>query len=149
MTTELTPTLETVATDIDVTDADGQTVVDFDVDLGTDHDSGHEVQSRVTVEDGTVVDGVVRFGEAPTYEEELVDVGFWTNVFANLVNSIVGSTSGFRARLSDFGRPVPHLCIAEMDVDTFCDVLAELVETLSNWYDLEAGDLVDEMVEVL
>jgi len=139
MTDALTTQLETVATEIDATDTDGQTVVDFDVDLAAEHDAGHEVQSRVVVEDGTIVDGTVRFGEAPLDEDAFVDVGFWNDVFAGLVADVADGR--YRARLSDFGRPVPHLCISEMDVETFAAALGDLVETLSTWYDLRGEEL--------
>ena len=76
MASQLTAGLEQIATDIDEREVDGQIIVDFDIDLGTEHDAGHEVQSQLTIEGDRVVGGVVRFGEAPLSEDENIDVAF-------------------------------------------------------------------------
>jgi len=146
-TNALTP-LKAVAAKIDIGVVDGRTVVNFDVDLDSDYNAGHEVQSRLVIEDGRAVGGVIRFGEAPLDAAEWLDTKIWGRAFTFLTKEILGD-GVYRARLSDFGRPVPHLTVADVNAADAVEAIVTITETLSEWYDLTGETLGKKLDEYL
>lgn len=118
--------LTEVATNVDETNIDGETVIDFDIAANEDY----EVQSCVMVNDeNEVVEAAVRFGRV----EEKSDIGVGVPILNSAWVSMVQKTTGFdtlgptalEADMSDFDHVVPHLRIERENVEKYdCETLS-------------------------
>jgi len=118
-------TLESVATNIDVTEVGGEEIVDFDIVANSDY----EIQSCVMVdENDRVVEAVVRFGRV----EERPDLGIGTRILADAFRTAAQEATGYdrldptaiEADMSDFDHIVPHLRVERENVETYdCETL--------------------------
>lgn len=136
----VTTTLQTAATNVDITEVGGERVIDFDIAANTDY----EIQSCVMAdEDGRVVEAAVRFGRVEERPELCIDEPILSSAWNEMVAQELGNLDAIEADLSDFGHNVPHLRVCRedveeygcetVDVETFVgavETLAELVETV-------------------
>lgn len=149
--------LTDAAANVDITDVNGEQVIDFDIDANEDY----EIQSCVMVnDDNEVVEAVVRFGRI----EEQPDIGVGKPVLHSAWMSMVQDATGFdvldptalEADLSDFKHIVPHLRVERENVEKYdCDTLT-LSEFVSVVVELSAlvervfrGDTDNEIDEYL
>ena len=117
--------LTNAATNVDITEIDGEEVIDFDIDANDDY----EIQSCVMVnDDNEVVEAAVRFGRI----EEQPEIGVGKPILYSAWISMVQEATGFdtleptalEADLSDFTHIVPHLRVERENVETYdCDTL--------------------------
>lgn len=117
--------LTNAATNVDITEIDGEEIIDFDIDANEDY----EIQSCVMVnDDNEVVEAAVRFGRI----EEQPEIGVGKPILNSAWISMVQETTGFdtleptalEADLSDFTHIVPHLRVERENVETYdCDTL--------------------------
>lgn len=150
-------TLNTVTTNVDVTDVGGEQVIDFDIAANTDY----EIQSCVMVDDEeNVIEAAVRFGRV----EERPDLGIGKPILHSAWNTMVREATGFdsleptalEADLSDFTYLVPHLRVERENVETYgcatltleefvaaVEQLAELVETVLRGDDATIDNQID------
>ena len=117
--------LTNAATNVDISEIDGEEVIDFDIDANEDY----EIQSCVMVnDDNEVVEAAVRFGRI----EEQPEIGVGKPILNSAWISMVQEATGFdtleptalEADLSDFTHIVPHLRVERENVETYdCDTL--------------------------
>lgn len=118
---ELTDT----ASNVDITELDGEQVIDFDIDANDDY----EIQSSVMVnDDNDVVEAAVRFGHIEEQPEIGVGAPILESAWVNMVSDVVGfdtlAPTALEADLSDFDHVVPHLRVARENVETYdCETL--------------------------
>jgi hypothetical protein len=130
--------LNTVAANVDISEHDGERVIDFDIAANTDY----EIQSCVMVdEDDRVVEAAVRFGRV----DERPDLGIGTPILGRAWDSMVAEATDADAvegDLSDFSHTVPHLRVRRENVeeydiktlslDAFASVVAELADLVGH-----------------
>jgi len=133
-----TTQLNTVAANLDISEHDGERVIDFDIAANTDY----EIQSCVMVdENDRVVEAAVRFGRV----EERPELGIGKPILASAWANMVSETTDAEAvegDLSDFSHIVPHLRVHRENVeeygletlslDEFASVVAELADLTEN-----------------
>ena len=129
-----TTQLNTVAATLDISEHDGERVIDFDIDANTDY----EIQSCVMVDkNDRVVEAAVRFGRVEERPELGIGKPILASAWANMVADATDADA-VEGDLSDFGHIVPHLRVRRENVeaygvetlslDAFASVVAELAE---------------------
>lgn len=125
MSVSATPTMEQVATNVDVTTVGNEEVIDFDVPANDDY----EIQSCVMVnDDDDVVEAAVRFGRVEERPDLAIGVGILESAWLSAVQDATGidalGESALEADMSDFQHTVPHLRVVREDVEAFgCETL--------------------------
>jgi hypothetical protein len=133
-----TTQLNTVAANLDISEHDGERVIDFDIAANTDY----EIQSCVMVdENGRVVEAAVRFGRVEERPELGIGKSILASAWANMVSEATGAEA-VEGDLSDFSHVVPHLRVHRENVeeygletlslDEFASVVAELADLTEN-----------------
>lgn len=147
-----TAQLNTIATNVDVREVDGDEVIDFDIDANTDY----EIQSCVIVdENDRVVEAAVRFGRV----EEQAEIGVGKPILASAWANMVAEAAPAEAvegDLSDFEHIVPHLRVERPNVEEygletmiaeqFAEAVAELAGLVEDVLRGEA-DTVDQEID--
>ena len=117
--------LTNAATNVDITEIDGEEVIDFDIDANEDY----EIQSCVMVnDDNEVVEAAVRFGRIKEQPEIGVGKPILNSAWISMVQEATGfdtlEPTALEADLSDFTHIVPHLRVERKNVETYdCDTL--------------------------
>lgn len=133
-----TTQLNTVAANLDISEHDGERVIDFDIAANTDY----EIQSCVMVdENDRVVEAAVRFGRVEERPELGIGKGILVSAWANMVSETTDAEA-VEGDLSDFSHIVPHLRVQRENVeeygletlslDEFASVVAELADLTEN-----------------
>jgi len=120
-----TTQLNTVTSNLTISEHDGERVIDFDIQANTDY----EIQSCVIVDEtDRVIEAAVRFGRI----DERPDLGIGTTILANAWRTAAQEATGYtrldptalKADLSDFGHTVPHLRVERENVEEYdCETL--------------------------
>ena len=127
-----TTQLNTVAANLDISEHDGERVIDFDIAANTDY----EVQSCVMVdENDRVVEAAVRFGRVEERDHLGIGKPILASAWSNMVSEVT-SVEAVEGDLSDFSHIVPHLRVQRENVEehgletlslgAFASVVAEL-----------------------
>lgn len=133
-----TTQLNTVAANLDISEHDGERVIDFDIAANTDY----EIQSCVMVdENDRVVEAAVRFGRVEERPELGIGKPILVSAWANMVSEATDAEA-VEGDLSDFSHIVPHLRVQRENVeeygletlslDEFASVVAELADLTEN-----------------
>jgi hypothetical protein len=116
-----TTQLNTVAADLDISEHDGERVIDFDIAANTDY----EIQSCVMVdEDNRVVEAAVRFGRVEERDHLGIGKPILASAWSNMVSKVAGAEA-VEGDLSDFSHIVPHLRVQRENVEEYdCETLS-------------------------